>query len=193
MRHSWIALLLLGGCAPQLIVPPVRTEPQWQDEAGGAVAVRAPATAPKLIEDRDGGVIRRRITTHKGVYTGWVQKPQLTFYMLSTVEGRPAHPPAVVGLITRVLEPDALQSTQLFFQCPDLRDSAGIVTTSRVIPTGNTQSHFLSHLIPIEPVARFANCASGTLTIGQVAVKFTPEQIDGLRALLLASGASSAN
>jgi hypothetical protein len=157
--------------------------------ADSAVHVRAPSSDQKVETDRDAGVIRRRVTTHKGIYTGWVQKPQLTFYMLSEESASPGRPTTVAGLIARVLEPDALQTTQLFFQCPNLRDSTGMVMTSRVMPTGSTQSHFLNYLIPIEPVARFANCSSGTLTIGQIAVPFNQEQLDKVRTLLRASGA----
>lgn len=187
--RSCSLLLLLAGCAPQLIIPPVRSDPQWQVAADSAVHVRPPTSAQKVETDTDAGVVRRRVTTHKGIYTGWVQKPQLTFYMQSDAHGSPGRTPTVAGLIARVLEPDALQTTQLFFQCPDLRDSTGMVMTSRVLPTGSTQSHFLNYLIPIEPVARFANCSSGTLTIGQISVPFNQEQLDKLRTLLLASGA----
>lgn len=194
LRFSPIALLLLAACAPKLVLPPIAPAPE-QPERGAAFRAELPAIpaeAPAVAIDQDAGLSLKRyaVTTHPGVYSGWVQKPQLTFFAISPLTSSPS-PISQIGLIFRTLEPDAVLGTNLTLECPDQTATIGVAVRSQVIPTGNTQSHFLTYWLPIERVADFARCNTGTLKVGQMQVRFTDAQLGGLRRLLTAVGANT--
>lgn len=192
--RPWPAItLLLGACAPRLVLPPISPGPEWSQTDSSTLTIRpAPGNAPEIqIEfDSASGFTRRAVTTHRGVYTGWVSKPQVTFFALTPGQAPPSHLPATIGLVFRALEPQAVTGTRLILACPQHADSLGVAAVSRVVPTGNTQSHFLTYLLPLTRVATFANCDTGTLEIAQVRVQFSTAQLGGLRALLLRLGAA---
>lgn len=189
---KWPALiLLLGGCAPQLVLPPIVPSAEWTATGPVPLVPPAPAGAPALRRDYDSVTqyTRYSVTTHPGVYTGWVTKPQITFFALTPGAGRPAAMPANIGLIFRALEPQAVLGTTLVLACPTHADSITVATASHVVPTGNTHSHFLTYMLPTDRVAAFSACTEGTLSIAQLTVKFTEAQLGGVRGLLLGLGA----
>lgn len=194
MRPHILLSLLLLACAPRLILPPVSPSPAWE-AALEPEAVRVPdpsaeAPAVRRAFDAAAGWSRTFVTTHAGVYTGWVQKPQLTFFALTRGPEPPTRPPTVLGLVFRTYEPAAVTGPRLTLTCPGQADTIPVAVDSRVAPTGNTQSHFLSYLLPAARVANFARCPEGELMVGKTTVRFSPAQLGGIRALLLAVGAA---
>lgn len=194
MRLSLPLVLLLTGCAPSLVLPPTAVPAgEWDQTLETAVAVpNATPGSPVVRTDYDtaSGYTRRLVTTHPGTYTGWVQKPQISFFAMTRGADRPHKMPASIGLIFRTLEPDAVTGPRLILGCPSLTDTVNLANASHVAPTGNTHSHFLTYLLPTERVAAFAGCSEGTLQVGQTAARFERDQLGGLRALLLELGAA---
>lgn len=194
MRPSLLSVLLLAACAPAFVTPR-STIPLdvWRQKVTTAVAVPAPApgaTAPIREYDSTSGYTRHMVTTHAGVYTGWVQKPQISFYAL-TLDSSPTHQlPASVALLVRTLEPDAVTGPRLILECPERSDTLPVAVHSDVIRTGNTQSHFLTYLLPSDHLATFAGCNQGSLTVGTRVSRFDVIQLSTLRGLLLELGAS---
>jgi hypothetical protein len=173
MRTSILALALLTGCAPRLILPPI-AEPPAQPERGAPFRTALPpipSEAARVSMDQDTvlGFQRLAVTTHRGAYTGWVQRPQLTFFALMPLRPSPS-PLSTIGLVLRTLEPDALLGTTLSLACPAQAATMSVAAQSKVVPTGNTQSHFLTYWLPVERVADFAKCESGVLAVGQITV-----------------------
>jgi len=193
MHRSLGLSVLFVACAPQLVLPPVPTEPAWREPAAAAVEVPWPAAgAPPIRVDYDArsSLTRYAVTTHAGAYTGWRARPQLTFFAVTPGSAPPTQPPAHIGLVFRTLEPEAVLGSRLVLSCPDAMDSIGLPIASTVTSTGNTRSHFLTYQISSAHVAAFAACSEGTLAIAQIRVTFTVTQLSGLRALLLRLGAT---
>lgn len=194
MRLVPLALVALAGCAPSLTLPPpAAPSTEWNQSLAEAVAVQEiPTGAAPVHQDFDTatGYTRRLVTTHKGIYTGWVQKPQLSFFALTRGAARPAAMPAVIALVFRTLEPDAVTGPQLVLGCGTTGDTVPLANASHVAPTGNTHSHFLTYLLPTGRLARFANCDTGDLQVGQTRVHFGGMELGGLRALLFDLGAT---
>jgi hypothetical protein len=189
-------VLVLTGCAPALVLPPVAASSAWDQALEPTALVPAPAADAPVVRldfDTASGYSRRLVTTHAGIYTGWVQKPQISFFALSRGTEAPAHVPAIIGLVFRTLEPDAVTGPQLVLSCAALADTIPLATASRVAATGNTHSHFLTYLLPTARVVAFASCAQGSMQVGQTAATFSPSQLGGLRALLRALGAGAAS
>lgn len=192
----WPGLTLcLAACAPRLVLPPISPDPRWSAESTEpAVTVSpVPAGASEVRTDYDlaSDFTRRAVTTHAGIYSGWVSKPQITFFALSPGHAPPGHLPARIGLVFRTFEPQAVMGNQLLLTCPGRADSIGVPAASHVVPTGNTHSHFLTYLIPVANIAAFGECPEGTLAIAQIRVSFTGAQLGGIRALLMALGGHS--
>jgi hypothetical protein len=191
MRSLPALVLLLTACAPQLILPPIAPSAEWAATGPAPLVPPVPAGAPALRREYDSVTryTRHSVTTHPGVYTGWVAKPQITFFALTPGAGLPSAMPANIGLIFRALEPQAVLGTTLVLACPTHTDSITVATASHVVPTGNTHSHFLTYMLPTERVAAFSACSEGTLSIAQLRVPFTEVQLGGVRALLVGVGA----
>lgn len=194
----WLFASLVGplACAPSVVLPPIQPRPEWERSTATplpALLPVAPGAGP-VSQDFDPatGFTRYFVTTHRGVYTAWVEKPQITFFALIRGQERPTHAPEWIGLVFRTLEPQFVTSSQLLLRCGALTDSIGLAAGSRVALTGNTHSHFLTYLIPVSNVASFAACPQGEMEIGQVRAKFRHSHLGGLRALLLRLGAPSA-
>ena len=193
MRLSALVTLGLLGCAPSLVLPPITAGPEW-DHPNQAPLASLPATppdAPPVHHDYDevSGYTRYSVTTHRGIYTGWVEKPQITFFALASGRTPPSSPPDRIGLVFRTLEPEAVTGTQLLLGCGDRTDSVGLAVASFVTPTGNTHSHFLTYFVPTPQVAAFAACSEGWMEIGRVHAPFSTTHLGGLRALLRELGA----
>ncbi len=140
--------------------------------------------------DPPSGYSRHYVTTHPGAYAGWVSRPQLTFFALTSGKAPPTRPPEQIGLVFRTLEPEAVTGTTLVLSCPQRVDTVGVAAASHIAPTGNTQSHFLTYIIPTPRLAAFAACAEGILQVGQLRTSFSAAQLGGIRGLLLHLGAS---
>ena len=194
MRLAPLALVALASCAPSLTLPPPAVPSgEWDEGLAQPVAVAEIPTGAALVRhdfDTLTGYTRRLVTTHKGVYTGWVQKPQLSFFALTRGTARPAAMPSVVALVFRTLEPDAVTGPRLVLWCGATVDTVPLATASHVAPTGNTHSHFLTYLLPTDRIASFANCNAGDLQVGQTRVHFDGLELGGLRALLFVLGAT---
>jgi hypothetical protein len=193
MQPGLALSLLLSACAPHLELPPIGAGSQCrtQDSAPPVTVPASTGAAPAVKTEYDAatGFTRRSVTTHRGVYTGWVSKPQLTFFALGPGKTAPTRVPASIGLVFRTLEPQAVRGTSLILSCAGRADSIGLASASYISPTGNTHSHFLTYMIPAASVARFASCEAGVLDIAQLHIPFDARQLSGLRALLLALGA----
>ncbi len=191
-RLLWPLALLLA-CAPKLVLPPAAVPTsEWQQPSASAPRVpKAAAGAPLVRHDFDTltGYTRRLVTTHPGTYSGWMQKPQISFFALTRGTAAPEFVPASIGLIVRTLEPEALSGPRLVLQCDALADTIPVAVQSHVAPTGNTRSHFLTYLLPTAHVSAFASCSNGKLLVGQTATSFSAIQLGGIRALLLELGA----
>lgn len=194
MRFVPLALVALAGCAPALTLPPPAVpSAEWNQRLPAAVAVLdIPTGAAPVHHDFDSlsGYTRRLVTTHKGIYTGWVQKPQLSFFALTEGTARPDGMPAVIALVFRTLEPEAVTGPQLVLGCGATADTVPLATASHLAPTGNTHSHFLTYLLPTGRLAGFANCDAGDLQVGQTRVHFGGLELGGIRALLFDLGAT---
>lgn len=182
-------LLLSSGCAPKLRLPAVAPNPAWS-----AVSTwRPPATfhtAPysTLRQDHDatGQLTRLTVTTHRGIYTGWVQKPQISFYIQFTGP-QPRTTPSVVALLFRTLEPEAVTSNRLVLDCDGTSDTVAVIPRSELEQGSTVHSHYLTYLLPIEAVGTFAACTEGTLSVGQLRSRFSTNHLAALQALLRAA------
>lgn len=192
-RLLWLTVAL-PACAPALVLPPPAVPAtEWEQPLATPIAVpEVEPGAPAVRHDYDStaGYTRRLVTTHSGAYTGWVQKPQVSFFALTRGTEAPRHMPASIGLVVRTLEPTALTGPQLILRCATVADTVPVAVHSHVAPTGNTHSHFLTYLLPTERVAAFAGCPEGTLHLGQTSTHFTAALLSGIRALLLELGAT---
>jgi len=196
MRPWPIAVLAIAACAPHFVLPPIPESQEWvRPSTESAIAApAAPPGAPRVRTDYDPAAdrTRRSVTTHRGVYTAWVSRPQITFFAMTAGRSLPEHVPASIGLVFRTLDPQTVRGTQLILACPGRADSIGVVVASYVAPTGSTESHFMTYRLPVADVAAFAACTEGSLTIAQIRVPFSASQLGGLRALLHALGAALA-
>lgn len=185
------ALGLLTACAPSLQLPAVAPDNRWADSTAGWTLPATFATASpygyalRRDQDRARTSTRLAVTTHRGVYTGWVQRPQITFY--AQFEGStPRHAPATIALLFRTLEPEALSSTWLVLGCRGTADTVPVVPRSVAQRTGSTSSHFLTYHLPLAAVAHFAACTEASLAVGQLHEGFFPDQLGALQVLLRA-------
>jgi hypothetical protein len=191
-----VSLLGLLACfATSFVLPPIQPGSQWEAQAGTDLAAVAPAGpgAPEVRQDYDKatGFTRYFVNTHPGAHAAWVEKPQITFFALVRGQQAPLHPPQWIGLVFRTFEPEAVTGVRLFLRCGALTDSIGVSAGSYVAQTSSTHSHFLTYMIPVASVARFAACGEGEMEIGQVRAPFIQPQLGGIRALLLRLGAAS--
>jgi hypothetical protein len=187
-----LALLALPGCAPTFRMPAVTADPAWASTTTWEPPTSFAQSAPEgyfLRRDRDPSrkLTRLTVTTHYGVYTGWVQKPQISFYVQFGGEA-PEVRPGLVALLFRTLEPEALTSNRLELGCQGSAEELPVTPRSELERTGSVPSHFLTYLLPADAVGRFAGCEEGTLSVGQLRARFTGEQLAALQALLRAAG-----
>ena len=105
-RLLWLTLAL-PACAPALILPPTAVPAtEWEQPLPTPIAVPdLEPGAPAVRHDYDSaaGYTRRLVTTHSGAYTGWVQKPQISFFALTPGTEAPRHMPASIGLPAQTL------------------------------------------------------------------------------------------
>jgi hypothetical protein len=96
MRLSIVASLGLFACAPRFVLPPITAGPEW-DRRNEVPLITLPAVPPDAASvrhdyDAASGYSRYSVTTHRGTYTLWIEKPQITFFALTPGHTPGAHP-----------------------------------------------------------------------------------------------------
>jgi hypothetical protein len=187
---SGVALLgLCSAYALALVTPPLdshyltpaaapdaRPEASWVDTTSG---VRAPLRAEY---DSTEDVTRISVTTHRGKYFLWIQKPQVRFFF--SYPGRtPVAPPSVVYLVFRTQAPQVVHHTRLTWTCNGATSTIRSTPSSWVDQGPMTSSHYLTFKIPTETFVTMAGCASATLEVGGVRAPFSRKQLRMLQEL----------
>ncbi len=156
--------------------PGARTEASAADTTPG---VRAPLRAEY---DSTEDVTRISVTTHRGKYFLWIQKPQVRFFF--AYAGRtPVTPPPVVYLVFRTQSPQVVHHTRLTWTCNGATSTIRGTPSSWVDQGPMTVSHYLTFKIPTETFVTMAGCGSATLEVGGVRAPFSRKQLRMLQEL----------
>jgi len=180
--------LLSGACATSIRMPALRPDSAWGASSAWTPPegfATVPARGYRLRKEEAGPITRISLTTHAPVYLGWVQPPQVPWFV--QFEGQAGRDPAIVGLLFRTLEPQTVLGNQLVFDCSGVADTGRVVPHSELEHGGSVASHFLIYRVPIEHAAGFAACDAGKMVVGQIEVPFTRDQFTSLQSLLRAS------
>ncbi|MBK9691123.1 MAG: hypothetical protein IPO73_05445 [Gemmatimonadetes bacterium] len=177
--HSALVLAAAAtGCALSPVMPPISRS---YVQPGGAPATAAPAselaTSP-IVREYDPGenVTRVSVTTHRGQYFLWAQKPRLTFFFVHAGQA-PTTRPEVMYLVFRTQTPQAVLDNHLQLTCDGATRMADGLPTSRVVPGILASSHYLTFEIPLATYLALGRCGTAEVQVGGVRAPFGADQV----------------
>jgi hypothetical protein len=191
IRLAIIFLLApLGGCALSQAMPPFAATRSYAlvTAAGPAEASSASTRSPvtqtqRITREHDDVTNQTRIsvTTHKGSYFLWIQRPRVTFFYV--YEGTSfAHTPATILLVFRTVNPQVPSNNHLVFTCDGNRQDLGITPTFWLEPGAMTTSRHYMYEIPTAVFDRLLTCSSPSITVGDVSASLASDRLEALRA-----------
>lgn len=167
---------LTGYYMAPVAAPGARAEVSPADTTPG---VRAPL---RTEYDSTEDVTRISVTTHRGKYFLWIQKPQVRFFFAYAGK-TPVTPPQVVYLVFRTQSPQVVQHTRVTWTCNGATSTIRGTPSSWVDQGPMTSSHYLTFKIPTETFVTMAGCGSATLEVGGVRASFSRKQLRMLQEL----------
>lgn len=182
--RTLVLAALVTGCALSPVMPPISRN---YVQPGGAPATAVPPTGASpspIVREYDAGedVTRVSVTTHRGQYFLWAQKPRLTFFFVHAGQAPSALPPAVY-LVFRTQTPQAVLDNHLQLTCDGATRMTDGLPTSRVVPGILASSHYLTFEIPLPTYLTLCRCGTAEVQVGGVRAPFSPDQIALLGAL----------
>ena len=134
---------------------------------------------------------RVSLTTHKGMYFLWIQRPRVTFFydFAGTI---PTGVPATVSLAFRTTNPQFPATNALSTICDGVASSQPITPTfwSQAGPVVTSDNY--TYEIPLLTFTDLLKCDALTIEVGGIRAPLKPEQMNALRdfASRMASGGS---
>ncbi|MFN8647963.1 MAG: hypothetical protein U0104_14425 [Gemmatimonadales bacterium] len=178
LSHSLALAAMLTGCALSPVMPPI-SRSYVQPDGPPATTVPATGTTPSpIVREYDAGedVTRVSVTTHRGQYFLWAQKPRLTFFFVHAGQA-PATLPAAVYLVFRTQTPQAVLDNHLQLTCDGATTMADGLPTSRVVPGILASSHYLTFEIPLPTYLALSRCGTAEVQVGGVRAPFGTDQL----------------
>jgi hypothetical protein len=140
----------------------------------------SPSAATLVEHDSTTDQTRVSLTTHRGTYFLWVQRPRLTFfYVYSGIMLQ--HPPASVFLVFRTHEPQAPATNHLALSCEGVEVPQSVARGFAFEPGLMVTTRAFTYELSLETFAAFVSCDRAALTVGDIAVPFTEGQLLTLR------------
>lgn len=183
---------MVGACALPSGLPPlnrslVQVAPMQPPPSVVTARPSTPAPQSAIVREYDDtlDLSRYSVTTHRGKYFLWIEKPRLTFFVVSP--GRQLDSlPAVVYLIFRTQSPQEVSDSRLQLVCDGVTTLAGGVPTARVVPGMLTTSLYQTFELPLATFRQFAACGTGSVSVGGVEASFSAAQFGELAELTAA-------
>ena len=176
------APLLAGACALSSTMPPLNRDlVQTAPMPTPAPRPPAPAKGSPVVREYDAAqdISRYSVTTHRGEYFLWIQKPRLTFFVVSPGPEIDSLP-AVVYLIFRTQSPQEVADSRLELDCDGATSPVGVVPSAKVEPGMLTSSLYQTFELPLLAFRHFAACGTGSVSVGGIKAPFTPAQFHEL-------------
>ena len=150
----------------------------------GQPAARTFAHSKRILREHDTATDQTRVsvTTHRGAYFLWFQRPRLTFFYVYP-GSTPSQTPSTVFLVFRTLYPQQPASNHLVLTCDGARRDLGITPTFWFEPGAFVTSQHYMYKVPLTTLAELMTCSSTSLAVGDVTARFAPDQIEALRDL----------
>src|SRR3954470_9423280 len=130
----------------------------------------------RLAYDSVADQTRVSLTTHKGMYFLWIQRPRVTFFY-DFAGTTPIGVPATVSLAFRTTNPQFPATNALSTICDGVVSSQPITPTfwsksGPVVSSGN-----YTYEIPLQTFAGLLNCGALTIEVGGIRATLKPEQM----------------
>jgi hypothetical protein len=120
------------------------------------------------------------LTTHKGAYFLWIQRPRLTFFFVHTGTASPAAPPSVF-LVFRTQSPQLPTTNHLDIGCDGRASQVPVTPTFWIAPGAFTTSRHYMYEVPLEHFAPLLACGTAAITVGGVTAPFAQDHLEALR------------
>ena len=183
--------LALSACALSHVMPPYSITYRYAVESPATPlpphslpAARAFAHRKKIVREHDATTDQTRVsvTTHRGMYFLWMQRPRLTFFYVYA-GNTPSLTPGTVFLVFRTLFPQQPANNHLTLTCDGARRDLGITPTFWFEPGAFATSQHYLYEVPLTTLAGLMTCSTPSLAVGDVTASFAPDQIEALRDL----------
>jgi hypothetical protein len=134
----------------------------------------------RLAYDSITNQTRVSLTTHKGKYFLWIQRPRVTFFydFAGTI---PSGAPASISLVFRTTDPQFPATNRLSTLCDNTPSTQPIVPTFWPQPGPIVGSSNYTYEIPLQTFADLLRCDALTLEVGGISAALQPEQMSALR------------
>lgn len=181
-RISLAALaVLLGACSRVPAMPPSDFTLQ---PAPVPRPVPTDSSPSRVTHEYSAAAGRSRyvVTTQKGTYFLWVQKPSLAFFVEfpgATLDTTPAS----VFMVFRTQDPQDLDDNRLQLKCDGATTPFDGLPASKVVPAIFHNAHYLTFELPRETFDVLARCTAGEVSVGGVGTRLSSGQLQGLRDL----------
>ena len=167
-------MVLLGACSRVPAMPPSNfalqpapaPRPAATDSAPGRVTHEYSATSNRS---------RYVVTTQKGTYFLWVQKPSLAFFVEFPGESLDTTP-ASVFMVFRTQDPQDLDDNRLQLKCDGTATPFDGLPGSKVVPAIFHNAHYLTFELPRETFDVLAHCTAGEVSVGGVGARLSADQ-----------------
>jgi hypothetical protein len=123
---------------------------------------------------------RVSVTTHKGSYFLWIQRPRLTFFYVYEGTGL-SHAPATVLLVFRTVNPQVPNTNRLTLTCDGTPEDLEITPTFWLESGPLTSRRQYMYEMSTGTFARILRCDKTTLALGDVQAPFSTDQLAALR------------
>jgi hypothetical protein len=183
-----LALLpLLGACAVSSVMPPFAVTRTSPEVARPPIVIPVPARRvfqhrKKIIREYDPATDQSRVsvTTHRGTYLLWIQRPRLTFLY---VQPGPAGGPVTgrVFLVFRTQDPQSPAGNRLTQTCDGAQEELTVTPVFWLVRGAFTTSQHYMYELSYERLVAFAACRQATLTVGGVRAPFAEDQMEAVR------------
>jgi hypothetical protein len=179
----------LTACSLNHVMPPFSFTQPFARESGAAPlpahsvpAARTFAHRKKIRREHDTATDQTRVsvTTHRGAYFLWIQRPRLTFFYVYAGD-TPSQTPGSVFLVFRTLYPQQPANNRLMLTCDGTARDLAITPTFWFEPGAIATSQHYMYKVPLATLAELTTCSSTSLAVGDVTAPFAPDQIEALR------------
>lgn len=123
---------------------------------------------------------RVSVTTHKGTYFLWIQRPRLTFFYVYDGTALRSTPGSVF-LVFRTQNPQLPLNNRLAFTCDGSRQELDITPTFWLEPGAMTTSRHYMYELSTDRLAELLACNTASIAVGDVSASFANDQLEALR------------
>lgn len=181
-------LVALSACAVSHSMPPFSmTRGVGAGTAPGPLPSELPARREfkhrkRITREYDHATDQTRVavTTHRGTYFFWIQRPRLTFFYVHAGVGDP-QPPAAVFLIFRTVYPQVPTHNRLTLLCNGSPHELGITPTFWYEQGPMMASRHYMYALPLAEFAQLLSCSTASISLGDVTAPFSNSQLEALR------------